>query len=71
MRPNIGTADQTIRMSLGLVLAALGALVAMHLSIAAGTLLMIAGAFSAYEATIRWCVVYEMLGKNTCKASER
>lgn len=71
MRPNIGVADQFIRMSLGLTLAALGALVAMNINTLHGLLLLSVGAFSAYEATVRWCVIYELLGKNTCWASER
>ena len=71
MRPNIGVADQFIRMSLGLTLAALGALVAMNINTLSGLLLLSVGVFSAYEATVRWCVLYELLGKNTCRASER
>lgn len=71
MRPNIGITDQFIRMSLGLTLAAMGALVAMNISTLPGLLLLAIGAFSAYEATVQWCVIYELLGKNTCPARER
>ncbi|CAJ36508.1 YgaP family membrane protein [Methanocella arvoryzae] len=71
MKPNIGVTDQLIRMGLGLTLVAIGAPVAMNINTLAGILLLSVGAFSAYEAAARWCVVYELLGKNTCQASER
>jgi len=71
MKPNIGDRDQTFRMGVGLVLVALGSYFAMKVSIVPGVLMLLVGSLSVYEAAVRWCVIYALLGKNTCPARER
>jgi len=71
MKPNIGDMDQTYRMGIGLILIALGSYFAMKVSTTPGIVMLLIGLLSAYEAAARWCMIYALLGKNTCPAQER
>ncbi|MCD1294616.1 DUF2892 domain-containing protein [Methanocella sp. CWC-04] len=62
MKRNIGTADRMIRLILGLILVAMG----IYVWGLPGMLLILAGLFSVYESIAGWCVLYALLGKNTC-----
>ena len=71
MKPNIGNADQSLRVNLGLILVAIGLYATMKFSAIPGILLLLGGVFSVYEAYARWCILYALLGKNTCSVAER
>lgn len=59
MKKNIGTTDRIIRFVLGLLL--LGFAWWQSSWIALGLAL-----FTFYEALASWCVLYQILGKNSC-----
>jgi hypothetical protein len=59
MKKNMGTADRLFRLAIGLLLLSLG--------IWQGSwVLAVAALFCFYEAAASWCVLYQILGKNTC-----
>lgn len=62
MKKNIGTPDRLARLALG-VLLLIGAYV-WH-----SWLLALLGAFVVYESVSGWCVLYALLGRNTCPMS--
>ncbi len=66
MRRNIGPRDRMIRLGIGIVLAAAGIYVTYKINVWAGALIVLAGAFSVFEALYGWCLLYALLGKNTC-----
>lgn len=59
MEKNIGTPDRILRLTIGILLL----LLAWWKSswIALGFAL-----FAFYEALVGWCILYQLLGKNTC-----
>lgn len=57
---NIGTHDRMMRAVFGLILFMLGILTTWH------PVLFIAAGFCIYQAVGTWCLVYSLLGKNTC-----
>jgi hypothetical protein len=66
MRPNIGARDRMIRFGIGVILSAVGIYVTYWINIWVGALVVLIGAFSILEALYGWCVIYALLGKNTC-----
>lgn len=56
---NLSLQDRLVRFSSGVALLVFG------IYFASALLLVFAG-FSFFEATARWCVVYALLGKNSC-----
>ena len=63
VRKNIGTIDRVVRVALGLV-----ALIAIFFvsSTVLKVVLVLLGIFSITEALLSRCVVYALLGRNTC-----
>jgi hypothetical protein len=55
-----------IRFGIGVILSAVGIYVTYRINIWAGALVVLIGAFSILEALYGWCVIYALLGKNTC-----
>jgi len=64
MKKNIGTFDRIVRLAIGVILLAVAFAVvtALWLKIA----LIILALFSFYQALTSWCVLYQLMGKNTC-----
>ena len=56
---NLGLYDRLVRLAIALVLAALG----LYFE---SSLCMIAAGFSFFEAFAQWCVLYALIGKNSC-----
>lgn len=59
MKKNIGTADRVLRFILAL-------LVLIYSWWAASWIALAIALFVFYEAIAGWCVVYQILGKNSC-----
>jgi hypothetical protein len=59
MTKNLGTLDRLIRLSIGILL-----LIAALLT--QSPILAIFGIFCLYEAFSSWCVLYQLIGRNTC-----
>ena len=59
MQKNIGTTDRIIRASIGIALLALAWWQHSWIALAAAL-------FTFYEAFASWCVLYAIMGKNSC-----
>lgn len=59
MKPNIGTPDRLLRLGL-----AIGILI--YAWWASSWLALAAALFTFYEAIAGWCVLFQLLGKNSC-----
>lgn len=59
MKKNIGTADRLIRAAIGIFLLALAWWLA-------SWILLAFALFTFYEAFASWCVLYQIVGKNSC-----
>lgn len=64
MQKNIGTADRVVRFIIGIILLVI-ALVA-PVSGVVKVILIIGAIFSFYQAMTSWCLLYQLIGKNTC-----
>ena len=64
MKKNIGIIDRIARFAIGVVLLILAIY---QQSIIFG----IAAIFCFYEALASWCIVYRILGRNTCPISKK
>lgn len=64
MKKNIGTMDRILRFILACVLFAL----ALWLK---SWILAAIGLFTLYEAIFSWCILYQMIGKNSCPISKK
>lgn len=64
MKKNIGTEDRIFR---GVIAALLLAAAWYYWSL----ILLLVGIFVAYEALASWCVMYQLLGKNSCPLDKR
>jgi hypothetical protein len=68
MKKNLGTRDRIYRLEFA-VFFGIGAFLA-----GAGALRIVLGLASlacVYEALASWCIVYALLGKNTCPTSQK
>jgi len=64
MKKNIGSKDRFIRLGLAFILIAC--------SIWKGSwLLLIFGVFTLLEAFFSWCILYQILGKNSCPINRK
>lgn len=63
MKKNIGKEDRILRFILACVFFAL----AIWLN---SWILALVGAFTLYEAIASWCVLYQLIGKNTCPTNK-
>jgi hypothetical protein len=59
MKKNIGKSDRILRLIVGLLL--LG-----WAYWQMSWILLILGLFTLFEATMSWCILYQILGKNSC-----
>ncbi len=59
MKPNIGTPDRLLRLAMAILLL-LGAWWW------SSWILLAVSLFVFYEAIVGWCVLYQLLGKNSC-----
>jgi len=59
MKKNIGTVDRLIRLTIAILLFAYAWWAGSWLALAFGL-------FTLYEALASWCVLYQLLGKNSC-----
>jgi ABC-type protease/lipase transport system fused ATPase/permease subunit len=66
MEKNIGTYDRLARLILGLGALAVGAFIILNVNAWAGIIVAAAGLFLIYEAIAGWCILYRILGINTC-----
>lgn len=66
MKKNIGTFDRVMRLIAGIVCG----LVAWFLvtSVVVKVLLGLVALFCFYQALTSWCLLYQIIGKNTCPA---
>lgn len=64
MKKNIGTTDRIIRLILALIIFTFAFL-------NKNWILAIAGLFVLYEALSSWCVLYAIIGRNTCPVNKR
>jgi putative Mn2+ efflux pump MntP len=71
MEKNIGFNDRLVRLILGLCAIAGAYFIAINVNWLAGIIVALLGAFSIYEALVGWCIVYKILGKNTCPIEGR
>jgi hypothetical protein len=59
MHKNIGKADRLLRLAIAIVL--------LFLAYWKGSwILLAAGVFVLFEAAFSWCVLYQILGRNSC-----
>ncbi|MFZ3072755.1 MAG: DUF2892 domain-containing protein [Thermodesulfobacteriota bacterium] len=68
-RCNVGGAERTARIVIGLLLIALAAF-----EVVSGAIRLIgfvAGAVLLLTGAIKWCMLWEFLGINTCKTGEK
>lgn len=61
---NISTADRTIRLLTGLVLLVVAIF-------QRSAILLIFALFCFFEASMSWCVMYQILGINTCSCKKK
>lgn len=63
MKKNIGTTDRIIRFIFGLI-----ALIAVFFvtGLISKVILIIIGLFCFYQAAVGWCLLYQLIGKNSC-----
>jgi hypothetical protein len=59
MKRNIGTADRIIRLAIAILLL-------VYSWVAGSWIALGLGLFTLYEAVASWCVLYQILGKNSC-----
>lgn len=64
MKKNIGTPDRLLRLAIAMILLLLAYW-------KWSWILLIAGLFVLFEAISSWCVLYQILGKNSCSKSSR
>jgi hypothetical protein len=59
MKKNIGKPDRILRLIVGLILLAMAY---WNMS----WILLLAALFTLFEALMSWCILYQILGKNSC-----
>lgn len=64
MKKNIGTLDRILRLAFGVILIAVAFAVVNVLWLK--IVLLVLAAFSFYQAVTSWCLLYQLMGKNTC-----
>lgn len=71
MEKNIGFNDRLARLILGLCAIIVAFFIALKVSVVAGVIIAILGAFTIYEALAGWCILYKVIGINTCPIKGR
>lgn len=68
MKPNIGLPDRLLRLLIAVILFALAWMFIPEIT---GYIFLIFGLFTTYEALASWCIMYQLLGINTCPIDKR
>lgn len=63
MKKNIGKTDRLLRLALALIVLAFAGWQGSWIA-------LVIGLFILYEALAGWCVIYQLIGKNTCPISK-
>lgn len=63
VKQNIGTKDRVIRFVIGVILCIYAWLQSSWIALAVAS-------FTFYEALASWCIIYQILGKNSCPVEE-
>jgi hypothetical protein len=71
MEKNIGFNDRLVRLIIGLCAIIAALFIAMKMNVIVGVLVALLGVFTVYEALVGWCIVYKVLGINTCPIKGR
>ena len=69
MKANIGTTDKAMRISVGLILMMVGILASMGTTLT--VIFMAAGIFNLMTSVFGFCLLYRLIGINTCKMENR
>jgi hypothetical protein len=64
MKKNIGTADRLIRLAIAILLFA-------YAWWQWSWIALVAALFTLYEALASWCILYQILGKNSCPIEKK
>ncbi|OJV09472.1 MAG: hypothetical protein BGO14_02890 [Chlamydiales bacterium 38-26] len=64
MKKNIGTSDRILRLTIALIFFGLALW-------QKSWILALVGLFTLYEAAASWCVLYQLIGKNTCPINDK
>ena len=67
IKKNIGAVDRVIRIVMGIVLLILAFFSAGWSAV----ILAVAGLFCLFEGAVSWCVLYQLLGKNSCRIKRK
>jgi hypothetical protein len=71
MEKNIGRNDRLTRLILGLCAIVVAIFLAIKVNMIAGIVVAIIGVFTIYEALAGWCIIYKIMGINTCPIKSR
>lgn len=71
MEKNIGRNDRLVRLILGLCAIVLAIFLAIKVNLIAGIIVALLGLFTIYEALAGWCILYKVMGINTCPIKGR
>jgi hypothetical protein len=71
MKKNIGRNDRLVRLILGLCAIVVAIFLAIKVNVIAGIVVAILGVFTIYEALSGWCIIYKIMGINTCPIKSR
>jgi hypothetical protein len=66
MEKNIGFNDRLARLILGLCAIIAAFFIAVKVNVLAGIIVALLGVFTIYEALAGWCILYKVMGINTC-----
>lgn len=64
MKKNIGTADRLLRLAIAILLL-------LSAWWYASWILLLLSLFTFYEALMGWCILYQILGKNSCQIDKK
>jgi hypothetical protein len=71
MEKNIGYNDRLARLILGLCAIVAAFFIAVKVNMIAGIIVALLGVFTIYEALVGWCIIYKIMGINTCPIKSR
>ncbi len=71
MEKNIGFNDRLARLIIGICAILAAFFIAIKMNVIAGIIVAILGAFTIYEALAGWCILYKVMGINTCPIKVR
>jgi hypothetical protein len=71
MEKNIGRNDRLARLILGLCAIVVAIFLAIKVNMIAGVVVALLGLFTIYEVLSGWCIIYKIMGINTCPIKSR